>query len=349
VPKPVIEYRPKEIPKVILQPQEVIVEVPATLRHERPVEVPVTQVAELIRQVPKPEIQYVDKQVPKIITEAREQIVQVPQVFYEERLVEQPQVQIAEIVKEVPVQQVQEVPKHIPKIVETKVIEKIVHVPATLIQEKVVEVPQIIHQEVVTQKASGNVQQRIIQTGYQYDRFVSREEVVTREEEAVNVGTYEAHVSQVREFPVPSSDVEISRVITEPMVSGEPPVVTTVNLPVEPSPVNRSGFIVEPQVGTSGLVGYPGQQVVQTVVQPSPHMVTTQPLVSPFGPGTSTSVVMPSGTVMQPQPIGIGTMPPQQVVPMLPQQRRPGAYTVVGGPPPGAPMQAPTGTVYLQR
>jgi hypothetical protein len=277
--------------------------------------------------------------------ELRERTVFVPHVTRQEQLVPTPGQQFtAEVIKEVPVQVVQEVPKHIPKIVETKVIEKIVHVPATLIQEKVVEIPQVIHHEVVTQKASGNVQQRIIQTGYQYERFVSREEVVTRENEAVNVGIYEPHVSQVREFAVPSSDVEVSRVIMEEVISSEPPVVTTVNLSVEPSLINRSGYLEEVvpgrQVVTGPVIPYPGQPVV-TVTQPQQlQMMATQPLVSPYG--TSASVVMPAGGVVQ--QVGIGTAPPIPMVPMVPQlPRRPGAYTVVGQPP-AAPMQG----VYLR-
>lgn len=40
--------------------------------------------------------------------------------------------------------------------------------------------------------ASGNVQQRIIQTGIQYDRYVAKEEVVTGYGEEVEGGIYEA-------------------------------------------------------------------------------------------------------------------------------------------------------------
>jgi len=211
----------KEIPKVVLQAQE------------RVVEVPVMQQVDLVVQVPRPEIEYVDKQVPKVTTEAREMVVEVPQVFYEERLQHVPQVQVAEVVKQVAAPQTREVVKQIPKIVETRVIEKVVQVPSTLIQETAVEVPKVMHHEVVTQKASANMQQRVIQTGYQYQRNAHREEVVSRELEAQVGGEYNAQITHVREFAVNSQDVEISRVITDELVSEEAAVVTTMNLPAE--------------------------------------------------------------------------------------------------------------------
>merc|ERR1712190_342029 len=116
-------------------------------------------------------------------------------VFYEERLQHVPQVQVAEVVKQVP------------KIVETRVIEKVVQVPSTLIQETHVEVPKVMHHEVVTQKASANMQQRVIQQSTQYHRPVNREEVVHAEREAVVAGEYAAQVTAVREFAVPSHAV----------------------------------------------------------------------------------------------------------------------------------------------
>jgi len=172
-------------------------------------------------------------------------VVEVPHVFYEERLVEVPQVQVAEVVKQVPVTTVQEVHKHIPSVVETKVIEKVVQVPSTLIQETAVEVPKVLQHEVVTQKASGNVQQRIVQTGTAYERVVDKEAVVTGVGESIIAGEYNAQVMHTREFPVTCEDVEISRIVTEELVSDEAPVVTTINLHelsgVEGS--QHSGFI----------------------------------------------------------------------------------------------------------
>merc|ERR1712032_761233 len=143
------------------------------------------------------------------------------------RLQHVPQVQVAEVVKQVAVPQQREVVRQIPKIVETKVVDKIQQVPYTLRQDKAVEVPKVLHQEVITQKASANMQQRVIQTGYQYERFVQKEEVVDRTENAVLAGEYNAQVTAVREFAVPSQDVEVSRVVTEELVSEEAPVVTT--------------------------------------------------------------------------------------------------------------------------
>jgi len=182
----------------VLQTQERIVDVPCTLTVERPIEVPMVQVAEVITQVSKPEYQYIDKQIPKFMTEAREQIVEVPQVLYEERLVEVPQVQVAEVIRQVPKHTVQTVQKTIPK-VSTQVVEKVVPVPTSLISETAVEVPQVQVIEVLKQTASSQQQQRIVQTGIQWQQPVSREMVVERTEAARDAGTYMADVVAVRE------------------------------------------------------------------------------------------------------------------------------------------------------
>ncbi|OLQ03572.1 hypothetical protein AK812_SmicGene13449 [Symbiodinium microadriaticum] len=188
VPRPHVQYVKKEVPKVVLQPQEKVVEVPVTLTQERPVEVPQVQIAELMVQVPKPEVEMVDKEVPKLILQPEERIVEVPQVFYEERLRHVPQVQIAQAVKEVPNYQKQVVQKHVPKIVETKVVEKVVPVPVNLVRETAVEVPKVVQHEVIRQQASGPMQQRIIQTGRQYQRTATKEEVVSGTAEAEHGG-----------------------------------------------------------------------------------------------------------------------------------------------------------------
>merc|ERR1712032_630755 len=109
------EFIPKEIPRVVLQAQERVVDVPAVLNQERAVEVPQTMVCEVITQVPRPE----------------------------EQLVEVQQVQTAEVVRQVPNPQVQTRQKPIPRI-ETQVVEKVVQVPAVLKQEMAVEVPQVM-------------------------------------------------------------------------------------------------------------------------------------------------------------------------------------------------------------
>jgi len=210
MPKPTVQRVNKEIPKYVLQAQERIVDVPCTLTVERPVEVPMVQVAEVITQVPKPEYQYIDKQIPKFMTETREQIVEVPQVLYEERLVEVPQIQVAEVIRQVPKHNVQQVQKGIPK-VSTQVVEKVVQIPTSLISETAVEVPQIQVIEVLKQTASNTSQQRIVQTGVQWQQAVPREMVVDRTEAARDAGIYTADVVAVREG-VPTQSTVVERV-----------------------------------------------------------------------------------------------------------------------------------------
>merc|ERR1712176_1588371 len=164
-----------------------------SLHVEQPVEVPQVLVAEAVTQVPKPEIHYADRELPVVRTEAREQIVEVPQHLYEERLVEVPQVQMAEFIKQVPVQQVQEVPKHIPK-VETRAVERVVPVAQNLIHEVAVEVPQVCVYEVVTQVPSSQAEQRIVQTGVEYERAIHRDKVVLGTGEPQYAGHYHASV-----------------------------------------------------------------------------------------------------------------------------------------------------------
>jgi len=276
---------PKEVPKFILQAQEVVSEVPLVLNHERPVEVPVTQVAEVVVQVAKVEVEPIEKHVPVYRTEAREQIVEVPQVFYEERLAEVPQLQIAEVIKQVPLTQIQEVAKHVPKIVETKVVQKVVQVPSTLVVETPVEVPKVMTQEVVTQKASGSAQQRIVQTGYTYQRHISREEAVTSCKEAVTGGVHEASVIGVREYPMQPGEVErMERRVTEQVTSAEAPVLTTVNMPQEGE--RQMQVVGGPQAmlqsGGPGLYGGPGGAAFMSL-----------------GPGPNGSFA-PAGSMMHP-------------------------------------------------
>jgi len=177
VPKPTVQQVPKQVPKYELRAQEKIVEVPTTLRVEQAIEVPQVLVAEVITQVPRVEVQYIDREIPVIRTEAREQIVEVPQVCHEERLIEVPQVQVAEFIKQVPLQQVQEVPKEIPK-VETRAVEKIVPIAQNLIQEVAVEVPQVMTQEVLKQIPSHSAEQRIVQTGIEFERPIDRQQAL---------------------------------------------------------------------------------------------------------------------------------------------------------------------------
>merc|ERR1712151_236622 len=168
---------------------------------------------------PRPEVQLVERQVPRVMTEAREQIVEVPQVLYEERLVEMPQVQTAEVVRQVPLPQVRTVQKPIPRI-ETQVVEKVVQVPALLRQEKAVEVPQVMTCEVLKQVAAAAQQQRIIQTGVQWEQAVAREAVVEAVGQMQYAGVYDAGVVGVREGGLVAVEPVVTRgeTIVQPMV-----------------------------------------------------------------------------------------------------------------------------------
>merc|ERR1712032_649022 len=115
----------------------------------------------------------------------------------EETLVEVPQVQTAEVVRQVPNPQVQTRQKPIPRI-ETQVVEKVVQVPAVLKQERAVEVPQVMTCEVRKQVAAAQ-QQRVIQTGVEWEQAVAREAVVEAVGQTQYAGMYEAGVVGVRE------------------------------------------------------------------------------------------------------------------------------------------------------
>merc|ERR1719389_709487 len=107
--------------------------------------------------------------------------------------------QFAEILKRVPAPRIQEVPKQIPRY-ETQLIERVVPAPMTLIQETAVEVPQVCVHEVVRQVASAAQQQRIVQTGVEYERPVRREEVVQQTQEPQYAGAYEAQERYTQEL-----------------------------------------------------------------------------------------------------------------------------------------------------
>merc|ERR1712032_1777293 len=93
-------------------------------------------------------------------------------------------------------QQVQQVRKEIAK-VETRAIEKVVGVAHNLIHEVAVEVPQTQCVEVLTQVPSGMAEQRIVQTGIEFERMVRREEVVMGVGQATFSGIYQAPVVHV--------------------------------------------------------------------------------------------------------------------------------------------------------
>merc|ERR1719491_2431129 len=129
------------------------------------------------------------------MTEVIEKMQEVPQVLIEEQLVEVPQVQIAEVIRQVQKPVVQAVQKGIPR-VQTQVVEKVTQVPVNLVNEVAVEVPQIQQVDVLKQTAVAT-QQRIVQTGVQYERAVQREAVLDRVEQGMMVGAYEAGVVAV--------------------------------------------------------------------------------------------------------------------------------------------------------
>merc|ERR1712135_78955 len=146
--------------------------------------------------VPRVDVQYVDKEVPSVRTEAVERSVEVPQVMYEERIVEVPQVQPAEYLREVPKQNVQVVQKQVPRI-ETQVVERVVPVSTNLIHEVAVEVPQVCVQEVMTTVSKARAEQRIVQTGVEYERNINRNEAVIGVGAAGYAGPYQAPVVSV--------------------------------------------------------------------------------------------------------------------------------------------------------
>merc|ERR1719217_525900 len=102
------------------------------------------------------------------------------------------------MIRQVPNPIVQTVQKGVPKI-STQVVEKVQAVPAQLINEVAVEVPQVQVVEVLKQTAASGVQQRIVQTGTQYEHAIGREMVVERVEAGMMAGTYAAGVVAVRE------------------------------------------------------------------------------------------------------------------------------------------------------
>ncbi|CAE8743413.1 unnamed protein product [Polarella glacialis] len=75
-----------------------------------------------------------------------------------------------------------------------------------------------------------NIRESTACRGFQYERAITREEVVTGVAEAVQEGVYEAQVTGMRQYCLPSYEVEVSQVITEESVSRELAHVRTVNL-----------------------------------------------------------------------------------------------------------------------
>merc|ERR1712087_1034569 len=115
--------------------------------------------------------------------------------------------------------QVQTVQKPIPRI-ETQVVEKVVQVPALLKQERAVEVPQVMTCEVRKQVAAAAQQQRIVQTGVQWEQAVAREAVVESVGAMQYAGAYNAGVVGVREGGI----VQVQPVVTRGETIVEPRV-----------------------------------------------------------------------------------------------------------------------------
>merc|ERR1712087_725278 len=152
--------------------------------------------------------------------------------------------------------QVQTVQKPIPRI-ETQVVEKVVQVPAVLKQERAVEVPQVMTCEVLKQVAAAP-QQRIIQTGVQWEQAVAREAVVEGVGQMQYAGAYNAGVVGVSQGGVVNVEPIVTRgeTIVEPMIEHLRAVQTG---PIE------AREVVQP-IRTEYM---PGGTTVIDVVQPS--------------------------------------------------------------------------------
>jgi len=108
----------------------------------RTVEVPKLSVQVNNRLVEIPRIQYLQKniEVPEVFI--RDKIVEVPTVEIQEVVTEVPRVEVCERIHHVPKIVVQEVVRTVPKII-NRIVEKIVEVPEIRTVEKIVEVPEI--------------------------------------------------------------------------------------------------------------------------------------------------------------------------------------------------------------
>jgi len=133
-----------------------------------------------------------------------------------------------------------------------------------LIQEVAVEVPQVQTVEVLTQVPSGMAEQRIVQTGIEFERMVRREEVVMGVGQAQYTGLYQAPVVQI-DAPKPVPSGVIGTVSTVPMASM---CVTGVDLNRDGIPdvlqgggVQLSGGIATGVIGQTNYVGEPLAQM----------------------------------------------------------------------------------------
>jgi len=116
--RPKHSYQPveRQIPKVFIEAVETVVEVPAIVQEEQPVEVPEVQVVECITQVSCPVVEFREKAVPSIQTQVVEREVQVPQLLQEEVCVVMPEIQVAEVIREEPNFREEIITKEIPRV-----------------------------------------------------------------------------------------------------------------------------------------------------------------------------------------------------------------------------------------
>merc|ERR1719162_2074855 len=238
-------------------------------------------IAESITQVPAQVVQIAEKVVPKVMTQAREVIQEVPQVLLEEQLVQVPQTQVAEVVRQVPKEQVQVVQRGIPRIT-TQVAERVVNVPCDLISETAVEVPQVQTVEVLKQTAAVQ-QQRIVQTGRQWEQAVGREVVVGVAPAERGLEVFQAPVGFVREgVTVQPTVVErVSPIMTQEIVAPFGGAAYIGGGVAEVDRVNAFGQVVERDLYAGGVgmggIAY-GAQVVETM---APAPMYTQVLAAP--------------------------------------------------------------------
>jgi len=88
-------------------------------------------------------------------------------------------------------------------------------VPHNLIQEVAVEVPQVQVHEILTQVPSAMAEQRVVQTGIEFERSVRREDVVMRTGQVQYSGIYQAPIVQVDQ----PRRVQATWVATEPVAA----------------------------------------------------------------------------------------------------------------------------------
>eukprot|EP00971_Amphidinium_carterae_P235806 4679862-Amphidinium_carterae.1 len=122
--------------------------------------------------------------------------------------------------------------------------------------------------EVLMQVAKEGMQQRIIQTGYEYTHAIEREKVVDRVTEAQYYGTYEAEVKAVREGVALGSVAEVDYIGPVATVQGtatsigrDPSVPPSYIEPV--TTVSGGTYLASEQIGSAylaseqvGLAGY---------------------------------------------------------------------------------------------